>query len=182
MVKIPPGNDSPHGNVLFDNLVTNINSASAILLQQLNAEGLMTAKLRMTVMDMMSRIIAWLCVFSTLLTGCYSSSLIDPANERDRVYSDRIDYVVTYDGTKYEFSSPPSIVNDTIIGDVKIKVPGGTMTKQVSVLISDVTRVGVSKFNATSTVLLVVAGAAAVGLILVGMLAKDMHDAIEELH
>jgi hypothetical protein len=90
--------------------------------------------------------------------------------------------VVTYDGTKYEFTSPPSIVNDTIIGDVKVKVPGGTMTKQVSVLISDVTRVGVSKFNATSTVLLVVAGAAAVGLILVGMLAKDMHDAIEELH
>jgi len=126
--------------------------------------------------------IAWLCIFSTCLAGCYSSSLIDPANERDRVYSDKIDYVVTYDGTKYEFSSPPSIVNDTIIGDVKVKVPGGTITKQVSIPISDVTRVGVSKFNATSTVLLIVAVGAAVGLILAGALAKDMHDAIEKLH
>jgi hypothetical protein len=69
------------------------------------------------------KIIAVACIFSTLFMGCYSSGLIEPTgDERDKMYSDNIEYVILKDGTKHEFYTPPSITNDVIVGKTKHSV------------------------------------------------------------
>jgi hypothetical protein len=76
------------------------------------------------------RIVAWLCIFSTLLTGCYSSALIDPTgNDKAKVYSKDIEYIIMKDGTRHEFAAPPTIADDIIVW---------TTTKSVSIPLSDV--------------------------------------------
>ena len=112
---------------------------------------------------------AWLCIYSTLLMGCYGSVLIDPkGDESARVYSDEIKFVLTKDGTKYVFEKPPVIVNDTIVGEVKVPVAEGMMTKKLSVPLSDVAEVSVKEYNQTWTTVSIVLG----GLVLLlGILA-----------
>ena len=61
--------------------------------------------------------VAWVCIVSTLVMGCYSSAMIDPrGDDKDRMYTDRIEVVITKEGTKYDFDASPSIVDSAIVG------------------------------------------------------------------
>ena len=115
------------------------------------------------------KVVAWLCIFSFFYMGCYSSVLVNPGgDEKAKMYSNDIKNVTTKDGTKYVFEKPPVIVNDTIVGEVKVPVAEGMMTKKISVPLSDVAEVSVKEYNQTWTTVSIVLG----GLVLLlGLLA-----------
>ena len=49
--------------------------------------------------------------------GVTARQLIEPtAAEKERIYTDRIDYVRTKDWKVHEFVEPPVVANDTIVG------------------------------------------------------------------
>jgi hypothetical protein len=84
--------------------------------------------------------VAWICIFSILFAGCYIPSLIDPAgDERDKIYSEEIKYIIMKDSTTYEFIQPPTVLNDTVFGQVAPKENGWA---EVSISESDVAQVG----------------------------------------
>ena len=96
-------------------------------------------------MNALSKIVAGICIFSTLFMGCYSSSMIDFAGgEKEKIYSNDITSVLTKDGKKYEFETPPVVSNDTIVGVAKVS--GYTQVKkdETSIPQSDVAYVGIS--------------------------------------
>jgi hypothetical protein len=133
-------------------------------------------------MNTAGKAVAWTCIFSTLLVGCTSSAMIDPAgSEKERVYTDSIKMVITRDGTKYEFDPPATVVSNAIVGTVKIPVEAGSMTKQISIPLSEVVRVQVSEFSAGKTLLLGVGLAAIVALIAVASLTASMNDIVESV-
>ena len=60
-------------------------------------------------------VVAWPCIFSTLLVGCYYSALIDPNGaERDNINSDKIEYLIMKDSTKLGFDTPLSMSDSTL--------------------------------------------------------------------
>jgi len=66
-------------------------------------------------MDKASKVVAWLCIFSTLLMGCYSSTLIAPTrDERSKMHSYTIEYIVMRDGRQVDFSVPPAACDTAI--------------------------------------------------------------------
>jgi hypothetical protein len=91
--------------------------------------------------------IALICIFSTLLMGCYSSAVIAPA-EKERVHAGSIEYVVTKDGKKYVFEEPPAVANDTIVGRY---AQSWWKWGQVSIPLSDVAEVSVSEYDPQRT-------------------------------
>ncbi len=53
-------------------------------------------------MGQVSKGVAWICIFSTFLLGCYSSSLIDPnGGAKEKMYSGKIESVILKDGREY---------------------------------------------------------------------------------
>jgi len=83
------------------------------------------------------KVTAWLCIFSSLLMGCYSSALIVPSGEdKERIQSHDIAFVVLKDGRKDVFDEPPAIIGDTIVGQIN-KVIGSI---EVRIPTSDVTQ------------------------------------------
>jgi hypothetical protein len=67
-------------------------------------------------MEKTGKVVAWICIFSTLLMGCYSSTLVDlyGGGER-RVSSDSIEWVGRRSGTRYHLTVPPTFVKDTLV-------------------------------------------------------------------
>ena len=67
------------------------------------------------------KVIAWECILSSFLMGCYSSVTISP-----RIPANAVDWVVTRDGMKLHFTSPPTLVEDAIAmsstGDEKHRI------------------------------------------------------------
>jgi hypothetical protein len=64
------------------------------------------------------KVVAWLCIFSTLLMGCYTSIIVEPTGDgKNLLRSHRIGYLVSKDSVKYVYDKPPIIVNDTIVGE-----------------------------------------------------------------
>jgi len=105
-------------------------------------------------MDTGRKIIAWLCMVSTLLTGCTSTTLVEP--ERDGVsviHSGRIASVIMKDGTEYTFTDPPEVIDDVIVGTLDIRVTEGIMKFPVALPLSEVAQVTVREENAVVTVL-----------------------------
>jgi hypothetical protein len=71
-------------------------------------------------MEKASKAVAWICILSTLLMGCYTSTVVEPIGEgKDRMLSHRILYVVTKDSIKYVFDNAPWIINDTIVNEFR---------------------------------------------------------------
>jgi hypothetical protein len=108
-------------------------------------------------MNRIFRIVAWVTTVSMCVTGCYTSSLIEPvAGDEGELYSQDIEIVVTRDGTKYQFDDVPrpTIVKGSIVGYVK--------RTQVIIPIAEVSKVYVSKVDAGMTTLAVIAGAVVV--------------------
>jgi hypothetical protein len=98
------------------------------------------------------RLVAWLGISSTLLLGCYTSEMIDPTGtEKERIHAREIESVVTRDGTKYEFREPPIIKNDILVGEARIYGTFLPTFGVVTVPMSDVAGVSVSRYNAVKT-------------------------------
>ncbi len=114
-------------------------------------------------------VVAWICISTTLFAGCYSSALVDPTGpEKEKVYSGRIESVLTKDGTHYVFRTAPNIVNGAIVGVIEAAKNPGIMiedVKQVSIPISDVESISVSEIDAVRTGLGVLVGVGAVVII-----------------
>ena len=74
-------------------------------------------------MKSVTKIVAIACIFSILLTGCYISTLIEPTgDEKQKIYTHEIAYIITKDGTKHEFATKPTITKDAIVGTTKESV------------------------------------------------------------
>jgi hypothetical protein len=102
--------------------------------------------------------VAWLCVFSVLLWGCYSSATIfATGNEKEQMYSGTIQAILTKDGMRYEFDFSATISNNAIVGAVK--------NKSVSIPLSDVRVIYGTKFDAVRTVVLVLSVALCAGVV-----------------
>ncbi len=111
-------------------------------------------------MKTVTKAVAWACIFSTLLMGCYSSMMIDPKGDgRDKIYSDRIRYVVTKDSTKYVFATPPTVSNDAIVGVAN--------NDSVSIPLSSVSEVYVTKSEPAKTMVVLLVGATVVAVCVV---------------
>ena len=109
-------------------------------------------------MNAAGKTVAWLCVFSILFCGCYSSAIIYPTgNEKDGMYSGNIQSILTKDGTRYEFDFSPAISNNAIVGAVN--------NKSVSIPLSDVRVIYGTKFDAVRTVVLVLSVALCAGVV-----------------
>ena len=107
-------------------------------------------------MGTIGRFMALLLCISQLLVGCFSSETIRPdGNEREAIFSKSIKRVVTKDGTEYRFDKPPTVAEEIITGEAKIRVPGGIVTKHVNIPVSDVDEALVSETNWTWTGLLI---------------------------
>lgn len=66
-------------------------------------------------------IVAWMCLFSTLCVGCTSTSvtIVPTGKGKAQLCSETIYSVVTKDSTMYIFEKPPTVVNDTIVGELR---------------------------------------------------------------
>ncbi len=91
------------------------------------------------------KVIGWICIVSTLSGGCYSWAMVDPSGDnKERIYQDRIDYVLTRDSTEYEFDKPAKADSSAIVGEID--------GKQVSIPLSEVSQVRVRPFNLALTI------------------------------
>jgi hypothetical protein len=90
-------------------------------------------------------ITAWLCIFSTLLTGCYSSTLIDSREfSQQELHSKTITKVFAKEGTTYEFRRT-SLFRDESATVTADSVIGYSDGKRVSIALSDVAGVQVTE-------------------------------------
>lgn len=84
-----------------------------------------------------ANILAWVCIFSLLLMGCYTSFLTAPTSpEKQKPDTLKIKTVVTKDGTVYRFDPLAVADSAAIIGVVN--------GKQVSIPLSDIESVTTS--------------------------------------
>lgn len=99
------------------------------------------------------------------LAAHFLTAMIDPTgDEKDKVYSNKIEFIITNDGTKYEFDAAPTLSNGAVVGLVK--------GSQVSIPVSDISKVGIRKVDADATTFAVlggVAAAAALAMVAVGV-------------
>jgi hypothetical protein len=109
-------------------------------------------------MEKASKGVAWICVFSFSLAGCYSSVAIDHQGaERGKMYSERVKYVLTRDSTRYEFNySAPEISDNFILGVADFRTAKGSVTRQVLIPLTDVVTVGVREFQPSATAFAVI--------------------------
>jgi len=115
-----------------------------------------TSKERRTQMKKGGKVVAWVCIFSTVIMGCYSSAMIEPTGaNKERVYSGEIHYLVTKDSTRYWFEKPPAIVKDTIVGEANFYRGRGLTTEKVSIPYSNVTMASVDESDPMATTFLV---------------------------
>jgi hypothetical protein len=117
---------------------------------------------------------AWLCILSTALLGCTSTTLYKPEGEnQEKLHSGQIEGVVMKDGSKFEFD-----------GDKKATIADGMVRwtsegKAVTIRLSDVDKVLVRESDTGLTIEVVVGGVlavAAVGFIL--LVARDVGGAV----
>ena len=114
-------------------------------------------------MNATMRLTAWICIFSTGLLGCTSTTLIQPEGEnQEKLSSGEIESVVMKDGTKYEFEGTQK---GTIAAGMVRGISGG---KTVAIPISDVDRMLVRESDTVLTILLLGVGTAAVVAIIIG--------------
>jgi hypothetical protein len=79
---------------------------------------------RKTQMNITMKITACICISSTLFTGCYSSALISSTgDDKDLIYTNKIETVITKDSTECKFDSPPAVVSDTTVRKRFVSIP-----------------------------------------------------------
>jgi hypothetical protein len=87
----------------------------------------MKDRVRSTYKTTAGKVTVWLCIYSTLFMGCYTSTVIYPnGREMEKICAGDIESVALQDGTEYRFDNSPTIVNDTAVikptGDEKGKI------------------------------------------------------------
>jgi hypothetical protein len=103
-------------------------------------------------MEKASKGVTWICIFSTLLTGCYSSATVGPDSFAEvRLHHNRIIYVVTKDGTRYDFDKQPTVTEKGICGDSNVHVEGGFVRRPVVISPSDVAQICVKELDGPDT-------------------------------
>jgi hypothetical protein len=89
--------------------------------------------------------VAWICIFSTLLMGCYTSEVIEPKElENGRIAFEDLEYVVTQDSSRYDFQVPPRIHERALVG---YAVPGLSFCpggQKVSIPVSEILQTGMN--------------------------------------
>jgi hypothetical protein len=102
--------------------------------------------------------VVWICILSFSLAGCYSSMAIDHQGaEREKMYSERVKYVITSENTRYEFNySAPEISEDFILGMADFRTAKGPVTRQVLIPLTNVVTVGVREFQPVTTAVAVI--------------------------
>ena len=127
-------------------------------------------------MKTVHRFVAWICLFSTTVMGCYTTSFIEPTGDgRQRIEKGEITRVVMKGGTVYEFDEPPIVVEEAITGDAKIKQSDGEyISKEVSLPITDVAEIHLSEVDEVANVVLAITLVAVmvVGVIAIGELSS----------
>jgi hypothetical protein len=99
-------------------------------------------------MGQAGKAVAWICIVSTLLGGCYSSEVFYSAGrKKEKMHAGTIEYVTTMDGTKYEFDKAPDVTNDRIVGQARLLENGQMVTKDVSIPQSEVGTVRVREID-----------------------------------
>jgi hypothetical protein len=108
--------------------------------------------------------VAWICIVSTFLGGCYSSEVFySTGRKKEKMHAGTIEYVTTMDGTRYEFDKAPDVTNDRIAGQARLLENGQRITKDVSIPLAEVGTVRVRAIDWMTTAgvavsLVVVAG------------------------
>jgi hypothetical protein len=155
-----------------DKYVTTLGPACPIVPSRSDTLRIGAKRRRSAHMGQAGKGVAWLCIFSTLLWGCYSSAaILEPAGEgQAKLPSGKIFSLVTKDSTRYEFITPATVVEDSIVGKVRVPVGGVLMKQRVSIPLSNVAYVSLKKYRPVSTIVLVVAVAS--GLIIAGFSAS----------
>jgi hypothetical protein len=102
-------------------------------------------------MEKASKGAAWICIFSTLLMGCYTTAVVEPTGAAEKMRSGEINLVIMKDSTKYDFQTPPTVVKDTIVGEIRAYGEGGFAAKLVSLPLSNVAFVSVSEYSSEQT-------------------------------
>jgi hypothetical protein len=71
------------------------------------------------------------CICSTFFMGCYSSAMVWPPGDD----TEKIQLIITKDGTKYEFDTPPAFSNGVFVGVEKkrsVSIPLSSVSKTYS--------------------------------------------------
>jgi len=109
-----------------------------------------------------TKLTAWICIFTSGLLGCTSTTLIQPEGEnQEKLNTAQIESVVTKDGKRYEFEGNQK--GTSAAGMVRGMVDG----KAVAIPLSEIDKMQVSESNTVGTILLVVGVVVVVGLIIV---------------
>jgi hypothetical protein len=117
-------------------------------------------------MNTTGKIVAGLCIFSIPFMGCYTSSMIDLTGaEKEKGYSDNIEMVVTKYGATYQFDRPAKVDSNAVVGMAAVPGSKDLKTNRVSIPLSDVAKVRVGEFDATTTAIVSGSVIAAVALI-----------------
>lgn len=124
-------------------------------------------------MEKGAKIVACVCIFSILFTGCYSSAMVEATGSaNNEIYTDNIEYVITNDGTKYVFEFPATVVKNSIVGT--------SGNKQVSIPLADVSKVYVTKSNPVGTSFLVLGIVAVAAIVYVSVSYGGLFGALED--
>jgi hypothetical protein len=128
-------------------------------------------------MNALGKVVAWVCIFSTLFMGCYSAVIMEPTGEgKEKIQSERIFYVVTRDSVRYDFETRPTVVRDTIAGEWQMPVEGGFIKKHCAIPMSEVAYVSVKKSDPETTGMVLGIAAAAVLLIVLSQMKTGSFD------
>jgi hypothetical protein len=123
-------------------------------------------------MNSTMKVTAWVCIFSTSMLGCTSTSLYKPEGEnQEKLYSGQIEGVVTKDGTKYEFRGDPKA---TIVDAV---IKGISEGKEVAIPLSEVDKVLVREHDTGLTICVIVGAGLTVAA--VAFIIKTIVDSVQ---
>lgn len=102
-------------------------------------------------MNATMKLTTWVCIFSSGLLGCTSTTLIQPEGaNQEKLSSGEVEIVVMKDGTKYEFD-----------GNHKVTISAGMVRgilegKAIAIPLSDVDKVLVRESDTGVTIIVVV--------------------------
>lgn len=120
-------------------------------------------------MKRIAKCTAWICIFSSALLGCTSSTLVEPESERwVAAQSGEIETVVLKDGTTFEFDG---IQKGTIAAGM---VRGISAGKPVAIPVANVSKMSVREKDTIRTMILVV-GVTAVVVVIIFATSGGVH-------
>ncbi len=109
-------------------------------------------------MNTTMKLSVWICIYSTLFMGCYSSAMISTTGEdRGLIYTNKIETVITKDSTECKFDLPPAVVSDTTVIKRFVSIPRANVSdiytkESSSFVLVDTNDDSTYRFNARPTI------------------------------